>query len=640
MPTKNHNGRCPTAGGARPQAWVARRLAFVVLPLCLGLTFWLPNIGGCQALNLPRDAAAAVVDDEVPKCPVQPPARAPSVVWQPETNSTWLDESAARLGAAVRIRTVSYDDMDLDPTREERFKPLVDFHAFLAETFPLFHSVANLTKVNTYGLLYEWTGSDPSLKPALYQGHQDVVPVPEDTVSRWSHEPFSGEYDRETGLVWGRGSSDDKNMLISIFEAFEQLQSEGFRPRRTILLSSGFDEEIGGQRGAGTLLVEMLRRYGNSGERGNGNSTTDKPLEFIIDEGGLGIGTTQQGRLDVALPAVGEKGYADMRIDIETEGGHSSIPPDHTAIGMLSEMLVDLEKNPFEPSLSTRNPVLTHLICLADALDEQELRGGGGADGDDQAETYEGFVLDRALRKQLRRPDQWPQAARRIAKDGTRTERFVIQTSQAIDVITGGVKANALPESASATINYRVSVDATVQQVVDKVEGLVARVARRHNLELSVDGPEKANSSDASEPARRDAPSEGKQASGGKVKLTVIQSTEPTPVSPVTSSQFGMLASTIRHVFPGRGQEGQNGADEKGKGNATGSDRIVTPGVMAGNTDLRRYSDLSTNIWRFHPNTFMMNSGKHTVDERMDIRAHAKTTRFIHALVRNTDGPI
>jgi len=54
----------------------------------------------------------------------------------------------------------------------------------------------------------------------------DVVPVHPDTVSDWTHPPYSGEYDGKTRLglmkwgysllfssgtrIWGRGSSDDK----------------------------------------------------------------------------------------------------------------------------------------------------------------------------------------------------------------------------------------------------------------------------------------------------------------------------------------------------------------------------------------------------------------------------------------------
>jgi hypothetical protein len=36
------------------------------------------------------------------------------------------------------------------------------------------HSTLSLTKVNTYGLVYTWKGSDDSLKPLVLMAHQDV----------------------------------------------------------------------------------------------------------------------------------------------------------------------------------------------------------------------------------------------------------------------------------------------------------------------------------------------------------------------------------------------------------------------------------------------------------------------------------
>jgi len=42
--------------------------------------------------------------------------------------------------------------------------------------YPIFdrHTALTLTKVNTYGLLYEWKGSDVRLKPLLLTGHQGL----------------------------------------------------------------------------------------------------------------------------------------------------------------------------------------------------------------------------------------------------------------------------------------------------------------------------------------------------------------------------------------------------------------------------------------------------------------------------------
>jgi Gly-Xaa carboxypeptidase len=43
-----------------------------------------------------------------------------------------------------------------------------------------------------------------------------------------------------------------------------------------------------------------------------------------------GFGTTYGGDVLFAGPATGEKGYLDIRIEVNTPGGHSSIPPRHT----------------------------------------------------------------------------------------------------------------------------------------------------------------------------------------------------------------------------------------------------------------------------------------------------------------------
>ncbi len=45
------------------------------------------------------------------------------------------------------------------------------------------HTTLKLTKVNTYGLLYEWEGTDASLKPLLLAAHQGN--------SRWANSSFA-----------------------------------------------------------------------------------------------------------------------------------------------------------------------------------------------------------------------------------------------------------------------------------------------------------------------------------------------------------------------------------------------------------------------------------------------------------------
>jgi acetylornithine deacetylase/succinyl-diaminopimelate desuccinylase-like protein len=50
------------------------------------------------------------------------------------------------------------------------------------------------------------------------------------------------------GKTYGRGTLDDKQGVIGLLEAAEQLLAENFQPGRTIVFAFGHDEEIGGGR--------------------------------------------------------------------------------------------------------------------------------------------------------------------------------------------------------------------------------------------------------------------------------------------------------------------------------------------------------------------------------------------------------
>lgn len=71
-------------------------------------------------------------------------------------------------------------------------------------------------------------------------------------------EPLPGAV--ADGFVWGRGTLDDKSTVFGILEATESLLSARFRPRRTIHLALGADEEAGGQRGAAVIAKLMATR--------------------------------------------------------------------------------------------------------------------------------------------------------------------------------------------------------------------------------------------------------------------------------------------------------------------------------------------------------------------------------------------
>ncbi|KAF8273163.1 carboxypeptidase S [Lactarius quietus] len=324
------------------------------------------------------------------------------------------------LGGAVRVPTESYDKMGPVGVDErwEAFKP---FHDYLLRSFPLTHEALTLTKVNTYGLLYEWKGSDDGLKPLLLAAHQDVVPVEPKTVDQWKYPPYSGHYDGES--IWGRGSTDDKSGLIGIFSSVETLLEKDFKPTRTIVLAFGFDEE-----GAQSLSQALLKTYGEDSLR----SLWTRAV----------IGFSEVGGSVIAIPGIAEKGYLDTLVTVSTTGGHSSLPPPHTSIGILSRLLVEFEDNPIKPQLERGTPMYSTVQCVGQHAKE----------------------FPAHLRALIERSIHSDRALRKLETEVIKNQAYksMIGTTQAIDLIQGGVKANALPEEAWAVVNHRIATQSSI----------------------------------------------------------------------------------------------------------------------------------------------------------------------------------
>ena len=132
---------------------------------------------------------------------------------------------------------------------------------------------------------------------------------------------------------------DDKASVMAILEAVEHLLGNGFLPKRTLYLAFGHDEEVGGHGGA-AKIAELLRSRGVE-------------LEFVLDEGmNILNGIVPGISAPVALIGIAEKGYLSLSLTAETSGGHSSIPPAQTAIGMVGRALQKLDTEPFPSRLS------------------------------------------------------------------------------------------------------------------------------------------------------------------------------------------------------------------------------------------------------------------------------------------------
>lgn len=162
--------------------------------------------------------------------------------------------------------------------------------------------------------------------------HYDVVPVEED---KWLHPPFCGEiFD---GELWGRGTLDTKITLLGIMESAEALLAEGFVPQRDVYFSFAGDEEVSGT--GAPSAVEWMKQH-------------DIRPGMVVDEGGAVVSGVFPGvAAPMAVVGIGEKGLMTARITAHADGGHSSMPPAHTAVGKMARAVVRCEAKPFRPSL-------------------------------------------------------------------------------------------------------------------------------------------------------------------------------------------------------------------------------------------------------------------------------------------------
>ncbi|TGJ81242.1 hypothetical protein E0Z10_g7521 [Xylaria hypoxylon] len=516
-----------------------------------------------------EDSSASVV-----KCPqvgpLVPGQESPALSKMEDyfQSDKFRNETIKRLAGAIRIPTQSYDD--LGPVGEDsRWDTMYDLADYLKSTFPLVHSTLALEKVNTHGLLYTWKGTDASLRPTVLMAHQDVVPVAEATIDQWTHPPYSGYFDGK--YIWGRGSADCKNNLIGILEAIELLVGAGFEPKRTIILSFGFDEEISGRQGAGHLSGVLIDRYGKDG------------AAVIIDEGG---GMADSWGSTFALPGVAEKGYIDVEIIVRMPGGHSSIPPTHSGIGVASELVTLIEAHPYEPHFHAENPLLGLLEC-----------------GNAYSPEFPSSLKKHLPWKEPSCPAKKDKLALEAAKQGDEV-KYLFTTSLAVDVISGGVKNNALPERTRVLVNHRVNIGDKVSEVQAKLVHLAHRVAAKHNLTVQAFNDES------------EIPS--------SIKLNSVQSLEPAPVTPTSVdgvTPFGVLSGTTRALY--------------------GESILIGPALMTGNTDTRYYWDLTRHIFRYDPGYdpevgFSL-GGIHTVNEKLSVVAHTAGVQWYSLFIRNMD---
>jgi acetylornithine deacetylase/succinyl-diaminopimelate desuccinylase-like protein len=258
-------------------------------------------------------------------------------------------------------------------------------------------------------------------KPILFLAHLDVV---EALRQDWSMDPFTlNEVD---GFFYGRGTSDIKQGDTLLVVNFLRLKKEGWTPSRDLILALTADEE-GGQSNGVQWLAKNHRElidaeYCINTDAGNFEAKNGKRLL-------LGLQTS-------------EKNYVDFRLEVKSNGGHSSRPvKGENAIYHLAQGLSRLAAFDFPVSLNeTTRGFFERTAALETPATAADFRAVVGSD-----------------------PTKSEEAARRLSTSPY--FNALLHTTCVATRLEGGHANNALPQTAAANVNCRMLPQDSLQNV-------------------------------------------------------------------------------------------------------------------------------------------------------------------------------
>ena len=267
-------------------------------------------------------------------------------------------------------------------------------------------------------------------KPILLLGHMDVV---EANAEDWERPPFTLTQDDK--YFYARGSVDNKFGVAQLTSTFIRLKKEGFQPNRDLIIAFTGDEE------SGMTTTRMLA-----------NERPDlAKAEFALNSDSGGGALDKQGHAITYNIQAAEKTYATWEMTVHNPGGHSSRPRPDNAIYDLADAIMKIEayRFPVRWSEMTQNYFRVTGEKLGGELGEAMVRFAD--DPEDEAAT-----------------------------DRLALESSYVGTTRTTCVVTmlkAGHAENALPQSATATVNCRIfpgipiaEVEQTLKDVVDNDE--------------------------------------------------------------------------------------------------------------------------------------------------------------------------
>lgn len=296
------------------------------------------------------------------------------------------------------------------------------------------------------GLTVRYAGKEGSnLMPILLLGHMDVV---EALDSDWERSPFT--LNEDESYFYGRGTIDNKYGVSMLASTFVRLKKQGFVPNRDLYIVFSGDEET-------TMFTTEKLAYETAYLR-------DAEYALNSDAGGGSLNTNHEP-VGYNVQAA-EKTYATFEMTIHNPGGHSSIPRPDNAIYELADALKAISQYRFPINSSS----VTREYFRQNSLKVEGETGSAMASFAADPTDEQAVAL----------------LSRKAHYNG------MLRTTCVATMLSGGHAENALPQSATATVNCRIfpgeTIEGVKQQLVE-VSGLTDK-----DIKLLVPYPESPTS--------------------------------------------------------------------------------------------------------------------------------------------------
>ena len=288
----------------------------------------------------------------------------------------------------------------------------------------------------TQGLIVRYRGDGSSGdKPIVMLAHMDVVDaLPED----WDRDPFT--LTEEDGYFFGRGTMDNKYGVANLVGTFIRLKDEGWTPNRDLYLAFSGDEETGmvSTRAQAKWIAENV----------------DPAFVLNSDAGGTAL-DDEFKPLAMRVQAA-EKTFATFELTVTNPGGHSSRPRSDNAIYELSAALLKLADHKF--AVQATPLTRSYFAALGQSVPGE---------------------LGDAMRAFAENPED-PAAVATLQSNPETVG--TLGTTCVATMLRAGHAENALPQSATATVNCRIFPGIGVE----KTQAELARVIGNDNVSFKL----------------------------------------------------------------------------------------------------------------------------------------------------------